>query len=197
MLVLPPLVPGETLKSTDVRSINYEYTTVGDLLASVQIASLLANRHLGYEVRTGENIAVSELRHSPSILIGGANNFWTMEMAHRLPITFIPGVGIQDKSASGTTWTDKLNADLTDGESYAIAVRLLDSETGNPLIIIAGIDSWGTKAAGQFITDPVALKALSSKAPADWSKKNLEVVLHTNVLRRDGGVPTVVAARYW
>ena len=196
-VVLPVLAPGEALTSKEVRAVNYELTTVGDLLATVYITSLLSTWHVGIDVRTGENIAIGDLRHSPAILIGGANNPWTLSMSKTLPIAYVRNVGIQDQSGNHTLWVDSLNADSTSGESYAIIARLLNPETGKPLIMIAGLSSLGTRVAGQFITDPVLLKTLTSTAPAGWANKNLEVVLRTKVLRRDAGSPTIVAVRYW
>jgi hypothetical protein len=196
-LMLPVLAPGETLTSKEVHAVNYEFTTVGDLLATVYITSFLSTLHVGIDVRTGENIAIGDLRHSPAILIGGANNPWTISMSKTLPIAYIRNVGIQDESGNHTLWVDSLNADSTTGESYAIIARLLNPETGNPLIMIAGLNSLGTRAAGQFITDPVLMKTLISTAPAGWANKNLEVVLRTKVLSRDAGSPTVVAVRCW
>jgi hypothetical protein len=196
-VVLPVLAPGEALTSKEVRAVNYELTTVGDLLATVYITSLLSTWHVGIDVRTGENIAIGDLRHSPAILIGGANNPWTLSMSKTLPIAYVRNVGIQDQSGNHTLWVDSLNADSTSGESYAIIARLLNPETGKPLIMIAGLSSLGTRVAGQFITDPVLLKTLTSTAPAGWANKNLEVVLRTKVLSRDAGSPTIVAVRYW
>jgi hypothetical protein len=196
---LPPLAPGKTLTSNDVRVVNNEFTTVGDLLAAIHITSLLSTRRIGFDVRTGDDIAVGDLRHLPSILIGGSNNIWTLQMVKALPIAYIPGVGIQDKSGKRTLWNDNLNLNggSSDGESYAIVVRMLNSEFDNPLIIVAGLTSWGTRVAGQFITDPVALKALASTLPNRWQDKNLEVVLRTQVIRGDAGSPAVVATRSW
>jgi hypothetical protein len=37
----------------------------------------------------------------------------------------------------------------------------------------------------------------AKQAPKDWSKKNLQLVLHTNVVNDVPDSPTVVAAHYW
>lgn len=193
---LPLLTSPIMLTPQDGEVVNYEFTTSGDLLASVQITSLLALRHIGYEVRMGENIAIGDLRHSPSVLVGGSNNYWTMELSSKLPIAYLPALGFRDES-NHTVWKENLNADRTRGESYAIVARLMDSETDNPTIIVAGLNSLGTRIAGQFITDPTALATLVSKAPPGWINKNMEVLLRTAVIQRDTGTPTVVAVRYW
>lgn len=194
--VLPPVTKPVTLGPKDIMAVNHEFTTSGDLLASVKITSYFTAHHISYEVRMGENITAGELRHSPTVLIGGNNNFWTIETSKYLPIAYTE-FGLKDVSGNHTVWTDHLSADQKRGESYAIAARISDPETGEPIILVAGVTSLGTRAASQFITDPNALKALASTAPPGWAKKNIEVVLRTDVVERDTGTPTVVAARYW
>jgi hypothetical protein len=196
-LFLPPVTSETVLTSHEIHSVNNEFTTSGDLLASVRISDFLAVRRLNYELRMGDNMAVGDLRQSPSILIGGTNNRWTLELASSLPIAYVPGVGLQEKDGSHRSWSDELNADSTRGESYAVVARLLDPETGHPIIIIAGIRSLGTRLAGQFVTDPEAFKSFASVAPSNWPAKNVEIVVSTRVMKGDTGTPSVVAVRTW
>jgi hypothetical protein len=200
-LFLSALAPGETLTSADVYPINYEFTTVGDMSVDVKLASLLTSRHHSFNVRAGENISIGDLRESPSVLVGGYNNFLALEMSHNLPFALGSTQGgrqpIQESGGTRTGWSSRLDANRANGEDYAIVARLLNSETGNPVIIVAGVTSFGTLAAGQFVTNAESLKALTTTAPKDWASKNLEVVLRTVVLKSDPGAATIVAARYW
>ena len=201
MLYLSPLAPGEALTSADVYPINYEFTTVGDMSVNVRLASLLTSQHHSFDVRAGENISIGDLRESPSVLVGGYNNFLTLKLSDDLPFV-LDGTEngrqpIQESAGRKRGWSSRLDANRANGEDYAIVARLLNSETGNPVIIIAGITSFGTRAAGQFITTAEALKALTATAPKDWASKNLEIVLRTVVLKSDPGAATIVAARYW
>jgi len=205
--LLPPFTTPVTLTPENADASNYEFTTSGDLLATVQLTSLLAERHVQFEVRMGENISVGDLRHSPTILVGGSNNVWTMEISKDLPIAYIIGVGLQDRTGTQailqdrtgnhTIWKDNVSAGQAHGESYGIAARLLEPKTGNTLILVAGLSSLGTRTAGQFIADPNALARLAATAPKGWERKNIEVVLRTDVLERDTSAPSVVTARYW
>ena len=43
------------------------------------------------------------------ILIGGNNNFWTVEISKYLPITYVVGVGLKDGSGSHAIWNDSLS----------------------------------------------------------------------------------------
>jgi hypothetical protein len=201
MLYLSALAPGETLTSADVYPINYEFTTVGDMSVNVRVASLLTAQHRSFDVRAGENISIGDLRESPSVLVGGYNNFLTLKLSHNLPFALDGSEDgrqpIQESGGTRRGWSERLDANRANGEDYAIVARLLNSETGNPVIIVAGVTSFGTRAAGQFVTNAEALKAFTATAPKDWANKNLELVMRTVVLKSDPGAATIVAARYW
>jgi hypothetical protein len=181
LLFLSALAPGETLTSADVFPINYEFTSVGDMSVNVRLASFLTAQHHSFDVRAGENISIGDLRESPFALAGSQDG--------RQPI--------QELGGAKKGWSSRLDANRANGEDYAIVARILNSETGNPVIIVAGVTSFGTRAAGQFITNAESLKALTATAPKDWASKNLELVVRTVVLKSDPGAATIVAARYW
>jgi hypothetical protein len=201
MLYLSPLATGEALTSADVYPINYEFTSVGDMSVNVRLASLLTSQHHSFDVRAGENISIGDLRESPSVLVGGYNNFLTLKLSQNLPFVLDGSEDgrqpIQESGGTRRGWSSRLDANRANGEDYAIVARLLNSETGSPVIIIAGVTSFGTRAAGQFVTNAETLKALTTTAPKDWASKNLEIVLRTVVLKSDPGAATIVAARYW
>ena len=201
LLFLSALAPGETLTSADVFPINYEFTSVGDMSVNVRLASFLTAQHHSFDVRAGENISIGDLRESPSVLVGGYNNFLTLQLSHNLPFALAGSQDgrqpIQESGGAKKGWSSRLDANRANGEDYAIVARILNSETGNPVIIVAGVTSFGTRAAGQFITNAESLKALTATAPKDWASRNLELVVRTVVLKSDPGAATIVAARYW
>ena len=194
--ILPPVTKDITLGPKDIFAVNHEFTTSGDLLASVRITTYLNGRNIGYDLRIGDNITIDELRHSPTILIGCSSNFWAEEMFQYLPIEYVFGVGFKDVK-NNTAWNEDIFYDRKRGESFAIAARIWDPASGEPVIMAAGLSSLGTTMASQFITDPTALRTLASAAPPGWEKKNMEVLLRTQVLEGDTGAPIVVAVRYW
>ena len=65
------------------------------------------------------------------------------------------------------------------------------------MISAAGITQYGTRAAGEFLTVDSLLKEALAKAPADWSRKNLQVLLHTTVYKGTPAPPSVVAIHAW
>jgi hypothetical protein len=80
---------------------------------------------------------------------------------------------------------------------YAIVARFTDSNTGKLAVIVAGIARGGTIAAGEFLTDPNDLNQLMRAAKAAGDKKNMEVVLSTQIIDGEPGSPKMEAVYFW
>ena len=197
------LVALEELKNfagDDFLPVKDMYLTTGDASATAQISSLLASRHHAYDLRFGGDLSFGDLRHSSAILIGAFNNSWTLNMTDKLRFVYdsgdTPEMHVQDRFDTSRSWWPKFSGEK-DSEDYAIVSRILDSKTGSVLVTIAGLRQSGTRAAGEFATSPELIGEFIKQAPKDWSRKNLQVVLHTNVVNDIPTAPTVVAAYYW
>ena len=75
--------------------------------------------------------------------------------------------------------------------------RLVNSKTGQFLLIVSGVGMVGTKAAGGFLSHPENLEQALRAAPAGWEHKNLEVVLETDVVDGSPSPPHAVALKVW
>ena len=64
-------------------------------------------------------------------------------------------------------------------------------------MVAVGIARGGTVATGEFLVDPSQIKALGKTAPKDWSKKNMELVLETQVIYGRCGPARLVASHFW
>jgi hypothetical protein len=82
-------------------------------------------------------------------------------------------------------------------EEYAIVVRLSSSVYRKPVIIAAGLRSRGTRAAGDFLTDPIELSKFLDTLPAGWKQKNLEVVLRVDIVKGVPGTAQPIAYSVW
>jgi hypothetical protein len=200
---LQTLVPPEELKNFkvgDFRPMKDTYLTVGDTSAAVQVSSLLTSRHHAFDLRFGSDLSFGDLRQGSAVLIGAFNNSWTLNMTGNLRFVFesgnTPEMHVQDKFDRSHAWGPKLSNEKV-VEDYAIVSRILDSKTGRVLVTIAGLYHSGTWAAGEFATNPQLITEFVKHAPKDWNKKNLQVVLHTDVVNDIPGSPTVVAVYYW
>lgn len=196
-------VPKTDLKSLtgeDFISVSDTYLTVGDASATAQLASLFTAHHHAFDIRFGSDLSFGDLREGSAVLIGAFNNNWTLNMTDNLRFVFDGSdagqMHIQDKFNPSLSWWPKFsNGKFI--EDYAIVSRLLNSKTGNVVVAIAGLDHTGTRAAGDFVTNPQMLAEFAKRAPNDWSRKNFQVVLHTNVVNGIPGSPTIVAEHFW
>ena len=64
-----------------------------------------------------------------------------------------------------------------------VVTRVLDSTMGHPVVVAAGL-LWGTRAAGECVTQPSRLEGATRFAPGDWKHKNIQVVVSTKVMAR-------------
>jgi hypothetical protein len=200
---LEPLVPLEELQNfsgADFLPVKDTYLTVGDASATAQIVSLMTSRRHVFDLRYGSDLSFGDLRQGSAILIGAFNNRWTLDMTDSLQFAFDSGdtplMHVQDRADSSKSWWPKTSAGHV-VEDYAIISRVLDSKTRGVLLTIAGLSHPGTQAAAEFVTNPRLIAKTMNQAPHDWKSKNLQLVLHTNVVNDIPGLPTVVAARYW
>jgi hypothetical protein len=78
-------------------------------------------------------------------------------------------------------------------EDFALVSRIRDSETGHVVVVIGGLYTYGTEAAGEFLTDPQLMGAIASQLRHNGSARNLQIVLGTTVTDGTAGPPRVLA----
>ena len=105
--------------------------------------------------------------------------------------------GLTNASGSAQNGPSGYGADSTATEDYAVVSRLMDSKTGSPVVIIAGLQSCGNQAAAEFLTDPVQMKKLASIPRDALERKNLEIVFHTNLINGAPASIDIVAMHSW
>jgi hypothetical protein len=188
-----PLSPNEHVDAADLIPVQDTYVTIGDVAASTKITSFFAGRGKAFDMRYGGDISIGDLRERTAVLIGGFNNSWTLEMTDNLRFVFVYGYRIQDRFDKSRSW----KAARDSAEEYAIVSRILNSKTGNVLVTVAGIGQAGTRAAGEFLTNPDAIDSLVRRAPRGWEKKNMQILLHTNIINGTPNAADVVDTYYW
>lgn len=194
-----PISSDMKLGSDDLVPFRNDFVTIGDLTANVRVASWLSKRGKRFDLRCGEDVAFSDLRQSPAVLIGAFNNSWTMELTGDLPYIFqhSGSMTIRNQASRAQIWSPTYNSDDKVSVDYAVVTRMPHSKTGQALITIAGITQAGTHAAADFITDPEQMKKLAAVAPKDWPQQNLQFVLQTKVVNNIPTSPTIVATKAW
>lgn len=195
------LDPNATLKWKDIVPRVDIYVNKDDAAVAARLSNLFAQIHKASQVRAGHALSYDDLRNSPAVLVGAFNNNWTMRTTAELPFVFREqnGIGwIQESGTHGPAWRPGRDAQgniiLKD---FAIVARLLNSETGQFLVIVAGVGMVGTEAAGAFVSRESTLETGLQLAPRGWQDKNLEMVLESEVIDAAAGPPRVLAAKAW
>jgi hypothetical protein len=177
---------------------------IEDMNPVVDIAGLLHTYGKSYRVQGESVTTLSDLRRSPSIFIGAYDNGWTLRLTGPLRFHFVNNpemtrFWIEDRNnPTKQNWVlERSHQDTGTYKDYAIVARLLDPNTDRFVVVAAGIARGGTVAAGEFVVDAHHVDELALKASNDWSRKNMEVVLETQVIDGRSGPPRIDEIYTW
>jgi hypothetical protein len=195
-----PLDPNEKMTWGDMVAIPDFGVGAGDVYAADRLSVLFARMNKPSQLRIGSEYSFDDLRNSPAVTVGAFSNWGTLEMTASLRFVFAEKEGtfwIQDRSSPDRRWSWGFGPDGAFTQDFGVAVRLFDSKTGQLLISVAGLSASGSDAAAQLISEPNYLAEALRGAPADWQRKNMQVVVETDVTNGMAGPPHVVAAYFW
>jgi hypothetical protein len=177
---------------------------IDDISPLVNIAGLLQTYGRPYRVQGETATTLTDLRRSPSIFIGAFDNGWTLRLTGLLRFHFANNAEmtrfwIEDRNNPGKRdWLlERSHQDTGTYKDYAIVARLLDPNTDRFVVVAAGIARGGTVAAGEFLVDARHLDELARRAPKEWARKNLEIVLETQVIDGRSGPPRIDEVYAW
>jgi len=177
---------------------------IDDIGPLVNIAGMLYAHGRTFHVQGESVTSFTDLRQAPSIFIGAFDNGWTLRFTSPLRFHFannseMTQFWVEDRTNPATrTWLlDRSQQDSGTYKDYAIVTRALDPNTGRYVVVVAGIARGGTIAAGEFLVDPRHMDELVHVAPKDWTSKNMEVVLETQVIDGRSGPPHIAAIYAW
>jgi hypothetical protein len=179
-------------------------TPYSDALALSALTGYLGRHAKNYRVRLTGDTALDDLRDGPAVLIGAFNNGWTMKLLSQARFSFVADGDthyILDRhNPSMRKWQLDNGAGVLVSsypEDYALISRVLDPTTGRLVVTAAGIMPHGTKAAGEFLSEPGYMAQAEKLAPGDWKHKNIQVVIASKVIGENAGPPRVLAAYLW
>jgi len=179
----------------------------GTTIAVMEVALFIQRQGYTPEIRLNSQLATAELRGRPVVLLGAFNNPWTLELNREIRFAFERQdegsqeiYAVQDRKDPARKWLvyrqPRFNYDAPEVD-YAVVTRVFDAATRQVVISAAGITQHGTRAAAEFITNAVYWQEIAKTAPGDWKRRNLQVVLQTNVVNRTPKPPRVLATHYW
>ena len=177
-----------------------------DAIAMARVAGVLQSKGKDFEIRPAAFIDYTELQREPVVLIGFGNG-WSLhigqQMRYRFNFDAKRGLTeIVDSKAPDTNywgipiyWQDLPQGQVT--RDYGLISRLTDPVTRQTVVTVAGAGAPGTLAVANFLSDPKYMRDVLAKAPKNWSKKNMQVVIQTDVINGRSGPPTYVASQFW
>lgn len=166
-----------------------------------QIAGLLEAHKKQFRVQESNSDTLEDFHRRPVVLVNAGDNPWTMLLLKPLRFNFVTDgltVYIQDADhPEMKNWRiDNRMPYFQPRSDYAIAARFKSPSTEGPVVVVAGLSSNGTEAAGEFLVSPEALADLERQAHNSLDK-NFEAVLKVEVLGGKTGKVTVVASQFW
>src|SRR5215469_2247691 len=192
--------PGLTIKDHFRRPGFRVSLTTADAIAN--IAGFLQQQKKPFRIHDAASNALSDLHGRPAVLVNGGDNRWAMLLLKPTRFNFVSEgdfTYIQDSRNPGrrdwnVDFSQPFHKQTTD---YAIVGRFNSPTTEGPVIVVAGISSNGTEAAGEFIVSPERLSELLRSAPPGWKNGNFEAVLKVEVVDGSTGASSIVATEFW
>jgi len=196
-----PLDSNQPLQWGDMQLFQEYGVADGDVAAALDVSTFLGKIGKPLQVRIGTDTSFADLRESPAIVLGAFNNKWTMELTSGLHFAFIEGPErdflLREQVPGGRVWHTEYDSAGATVRDYGVVTRLLQSQTGQFTIALAGIGANGTEAATELVSDENALGTALKNAPRNWQAKNLQIVVETDIIDSVPGPPRVVATYYW
>jgi hypothetical protein len=196
-------VPPNALTGADMIPVFNQYVGFGDMVAVAEVSNMLAQRSKHVRIRLASAIEFADMRRAQTLLVGAVTNRWTMELegGWRYRFSWTPGsvTVITDTQSGGgkREWSIPQIDDGSAQEDYIMLCRIRNSLTGGLTLVAAGLKQFGTEAAGRLLADPDQLGAILQKLPAGWESRNMQVVLHAQVVGNTPAQPDVVAWHVW
>ncbi|HTW62132.1 MAG TPA: hypothetical protein VMD55_10030 [Terracidiphilus sp.] len=183
-----------------------ETVPFADTVTVARVVAALEERNKEVIIRRGNSSSFSDLREGAVVLVGAFNNEWSLRLTRQLrySLDLDPEqhlIYIRDaKNPSSRSWswaTNQPSQPVTGVNSprmhdYALISRIRDAGTGHVVVVIGGLYTYGTLAAGEFLTNASLMQEVARLANLKASQ-NLQIILGTTVTDGVPGPPNVLA----
>jgi hypothetical protein len=179
----------------------------GDAVTIARVVGTLESKGKNVIIRREDASTFSDLREGAVVLVGAFNNEWSLRLTRPLRYSLaldsdkhlIYIKDAQNPSSRSWSWATNLprshqgSAGRPVLQDYALVSRIWNSDTGHVVIVIGGLYTYGTEAAGEFLTNAQLMREVARVAPLSNRQRNLQIVLATTVTDDAAGPPRVVA----
>lgn len=171
-----------------------------DLAATDRLTALLTGRHYPFSIRMANDVTLTDLRAGPGVMVGAVNNRWTSAILSSARYQFRTVDSktnyIVDSQAPDNSDL-KINAisnhsGTSSNQEVALISRIASPTTGQTEFIVAGAGAAGTVAASEFITNPEYFRQFADQAPHGWERRNIQIIISSNVINGSSGPPRIV-----
>ena len=175
---------------------------IDDLIPVVRLAGMLETNGRKFSLKGQTGTDLSDLRNGPTVFIGAFDNAWTLRLTSALRYHFANNpdmsefriVDSTDPEHSSWVINRQHQTETNNYRDFAIVARFTDGTTGKVAVVAAGVGRGGTRVAGEYLTDMGDLAQLAARA---GDKRNVEVVLSTQIIDGEPGKPKVEASYFW
>jgi hypothetical protein len=206
----PPTLPesvSDESSLTPIPSLDASQTVpFADTVTIARVVGALQARDKQVLIRRGNSSSFSDLREGAVVLIGAFNNEWSLRLTRQLRYSLdldperhlIYIKDAKNPSARNWSWATNQPREPATGvnsprmQDYALISRIRDSGTGHVVVVIGGLYTYGTLAAGEFLSDPSHMQEVARLVNLRKTSQNLQIVLGTTVTDGVPGPPTVL-----
>jgi hypothetical protein len=179
----------------------------GDAVTIARVVGTLESKGKNVIIRREGASTFSDLREGAVVLVGAFNNEWSLRLTRQLRYSLALDfdkhlIYIRDAknpSSRSWSWATNLPRDHQGSaghpvlQDYALVSRIWNSDTGHVVVVIGGLYTYGTEAAGEFLTKPQLMQEIARAVPLADPHRNLQIVLATTVTDDAAGPPRIVA----
>jgi hypothetical protein len=198
--------PAETEKFSEL-ILHRQVIPIDDATVITSMASVLGKMGIPFRIVGAGQTSLTDLRMQPVILIGGADNKWTLRLTqhlrYRIEVVHPSGrpdpiASIADAEQPGSSpWKIDFSIPMSQWKNdYAIVARFDDAMTGVPVLIEAGLGNDGSLAASELVASG-ALSPRVANEPQCAGKSNFEAVVGTDIIDSKSGPPHVLRLHCW
>ena len=194
-----PLEPTDPIQWGDMVPVRSAGPGIGGVVAAINMSRILTEQGIRFELRFGKEATYAEMRDSPVVIIGGINTEWATQLISETSFAFDESRGspnIHETGGAKRVWKQETSEGQVTRD-YGLITRQLSGRAGQFLVQVAGISHFGTAAASEILVQPQELEKILRSESVNLQKKNLQIVVSTDVTDERAGPPHVVAISTW
>ena len=187
-----------------------DYTSTADLATALNLSQLNQFAQAKTKVLYAREVRMDDMQHANAVLLGGERaNPWaelyTPSSQFRMTFpTRLNGLHLDEKSIINEHPRPGERANYANGwdgsshETYTLVSFLPNADHEGHVLLLQGENMAGTRAAGDFVLDPLAMAPILQKAKLrDGSIGPFEILLETTTVGASAPEPHPVVERYF